>query len=494
MDIETWAYIRRLFFIEKWGKKAIARHLGMTPKTVRRAIAKKEFKSPLPYQPRSKLDPYKNHIMELLANYPQLSAVRIFEEIREKGYQGSLPLLRLYLQRTRIKRREAFLRIETLAGEQAQVDWACCGTIQTGNYHRKLSCFVMVLSYSRMLFLHFTLSQSLEDFLHAHLLAFRYFNGVPKRILYDNTPSVVASRRGREIRFNPRFLDFSSYYLFEPFPCNVKSPHEKGKVESGIKYVKGSFLAGREIKDFTSLVAEAVRWRDQVANLRIHGTTRKSPQQLYELEKPKLSPLPLKDYDTSLTRSCSSGGNCLVKFDSNCYSIPFKYAFQNLTLKADPHQVRIFHHDKLIATHSRSFDKYQIIENPSHYEGLLEIKSSARAFKIRDRFLSLGELAKDYLKGLVQAELNLNLQVAKILGLVNLYGKTEVLQAMEHALTFRAFGYEYIHNIIWQQRKARGLKQPTGPVSSKQRPELMNTIIEERDLNLYDQLFLGDSK
>ena len=250
MDIETWAYIRRLFFIERWGKKAISRHLGMDPKTVRRAIAKKEFKGQPQNQPHSKLDPYKDYILGLLATYPQLNAVRIFEEIRKNGYQGSLPLLRLYLRKTRVKRREAFLRIETLAGEQAQVDWACCGTIQMGNYQRKLSCFVMVLSYSRMLFFHFTLSQSLEDFLHAHLLAFRYFNGCPKRILYDNTPSVVASRRGKEIRFNPRFLDFSSYYLFEPFPCNVKSPHEKGKVESGIKYIKESFLAGREIKDF----------------------------------------------------------------------------------------------------------------------------------------------------------------------------------------------------------------------------------------------------
>lgn len=490
MDIETWAYIRRLYFIEKFPKRAIARHLGMDRKTIRQAIAKEEFKPEEERKGRpSKLDPYKEDISELLGKYPDLSSTRVLEEIQKKGYQGSLPLLKIYLKGLKAGRKEAFLRIETLPAEQAQVDWANCGSIQVGNSQRKLYCFVMVLSYSRMLYLSFTLSQCLEDFMQAHLRAFHFFNGVPKKILYDNTKTVVLCRRGRDIHFNPRFLGFSSYYLFEPIPCNLRAPHEKGKVESGIKYVKRNFLAGREFKDFNDLKAQASSWRDQVANIRIHGTTRKRPLDLFELERTKLIPLPPKDYDTSIVRNCSAGGTCLVKFDSNCYSIPFKYAFQNLVLKADSHQVRICYQERLIATHSRCFDKYQVIENPAHYEGLLELKRSARAYKMRDQFLSLGDQAKEYLKGLVQSELNLDHQVAKILGLVRIYGNTEVLQAIEHALNYQAFGYEYIQNIIWQQRKRRGLKEASGPVSSKQRPDLMHTTIEERDLKLYDQIF-----
>ena len=137
-----------------------------------------------------------------------------------------------------------------MPGEQCQVDWANCGTVPVGNAVRKLSAFVMVLSYSRMMYAELTLSQSLEDFLQAHLRAFRFFGGVPEKALYDNLKSVCLARLGADIRFNPRFLEFSGHCLFEPVLCRPGHGNEKGKVERGIRYLRTSFLDGRQTTDW----------------------------------------------------------------------------------------------------------------------------------------------------------------------------------------------------------------------------------------------------
>lgn len=491
MEVETWAYIRRLSFVEGVSKKEIARKLSMDVKTVRKAISKESFSKTRRKSSSFKLDPFKGYIGELLSSYPRISGVRVFEEILKTGYSGGISILRDYLKGLRESRREAFLRVTTLPGEEAQVDWGECGSISVGKTKRRLSVFVMVLSFSRMLYLEFTLSQSIEAFLRCHVRAFRFFGGVPKRALYDNLKSVVLSRRGKEIRFNPKFIDFSGYYLFEPRACNVGSPHEKGKVESGIGYVKKNFLMGREFEDFTEIQSESIGWRDEVANKRVHGTTRKRPTDLFEEERDRLGRLPIHDYDTSSTLSVRASSDCFIRFDTNSYSVPYRYASMVLTIKATNQEVKVYHKDHLIATHRRSYDRYITIEDHNHTKGLLERKQEGKRQKMRDEFQDLSPEAKKYLSGLVRSERNVAHHLSKILGLLKVYGKTEVLQALDHALRFNAFGYEYIHHIILNQRRMRGLKEICGKVQSKTRPELMDTTIEERDLRLYDQLFEG---
>ena len=180
MNIETWAYIRHLFFVEKLPKRAIARKLSIDPKTVRRALKRDCFskdKSPK----ASKLNGFKQNIDALLKLYPKISAVRIYEELKRLNYSGEIGILRNYLRTIR-KSSKAYLNIQTLPGEEAQVDWGYAGAIS----HRRIYCFLMVLSFSRMLYLEFFPSQTIENFMTGHIRAFRFFCGIPKRIRYDN--------------------------------------------------------------------------------------------------------------------------------------------------------------------------------------------------------------------------------------------------------------------------------------------------------------------
>ena len=192
MNAELWAEIKRLYAIEKVPIAVIAQRLRLDRKTVRRAIQSDR----LPVVTRtiqtpSCLEPFKPYIADRLKTYPHLPATVLVRELKKQNYPGSLRILQRHLKTIRSKPKEVFLRIETPPGEQAQCDWANCGSVLIGKAWRKLSAFVMVLSYSRLMFVEFTLSQCLEDFLQCHINAFRAFGGVPKKILYDNLKAVV---------------------------------------------------------------------------------------------------------------------------------------------------------------------------------------------------------------------------------------------------------------------------------------------------------------
>ncbi|MBK8575944.1 MAG: IS21 family transposase [Elusimicrobia bacterium] len=358
MNSDRWATIRRLFEVDKLSRADIARKLHSDPKTVRRALAFKEAPPPRVVVVRSsKLDSFKTYLAQRIKEYPDLSAVKLLAELRGMGYPGGVSIIKSHLRVLRPKTPDVFLRIETLPGEQAQVDWANCGTLRVGAALRKLSCFVMVLSYSRMIYLEFTLSQSLEDFLACHVHAFNFFGGIPKKILYDNLKTVVLSRLGRDIRFHPRFMDFAGAYLFEPVPCNVRAGWEKGKVESGIRYIRISFLTGRPITSWPLLARDADHWRDTVANVRNHGTTAEKPIDRFPADKAALRSLPARDYDTSIVRPVKATRQAFILFDVNAYSVPAALTGKPLTLKADPHHVRVFNGQDLVAEHPRSYEK-----------------------------------------------------------------------------------------------------------------------------------------
>ncbi|MDQ7008627.1 MAG: IS21 family transposase, partial [Acidobacteriota bacterium] len=220
ISAEQRAEIRRLFFAEHWKVGTIAAELGVHPDTVRRAIDVESFK--WGKQRRSSngvTGPYLDFIRETLKHYPRLRATRIYEMIRARGYTGSVVQLRRAVRKLRPRTREAFLELRTFPGEQGQVDWAHFGTVPVGRARRRLSCFVMVLSHSRAMYLEFFFSQSLEDFLRGHVRGFSFFEGVPRVLLYDNLRSVVLERRRDAIRFHPRLLELCGHYHFQARPC-----------------------------------------------------------------------------------------------------------------------------------------------------------------------------------------------------------------------------------------------------------------------------------
>lgn len=491
MKTELWATIRRLFEIEKLSKSAIAKHLGIHRWTVRRALKSNEG-PPEDNLTRlwkpGKLEPYKPYLQERIKKYPALSGIKLMKEIQEQGYGGQKSILRMYLKTIRPQTPTAFLRLETLPGEFAQVDWANVGTLTIGNAKRKLSCFVMVLSYSRMMYVEFTLSQRLEDFMECHRNALEFFGGVPWKINYDNLKSVVIQRVGQQIQFQTRFMQMAGFYLFEAVPCGVRKPNEKGKVERGIGYVRTSFLSGYEVRSLSELQRDAATWRDQVANVRIHGTTRERPLDRFESEKEKLHPLPSREIDCSIIETVDASRQALVHFDVNRYSVPYCYAGRTLTLKADRNSIEIYDESKRVAKHARCYEKFRVIENPDHYKGLLAERKKAKGSKLVQYFLALAPECAAYLKGLMAGELNVASHMEKIKNLTERYGKAEVMSALLHALKFNAFGADYIERIVNQQRAARNLEEPQ-PIELHKKPHWSKVTVEETDLSLYDDLF-----
>lgn len=241
MTSELRAQIRRLVLVERMKIGAVASRFGVHHSTVRRALEEslgaEERASP------SIVDPFKPYIVDRLTEHPEMTAIRLWREIQERGYEGGRAQVQRYVQKVRAPRqRKAYLRVEVEPGEQAQVDWGSFGHLRVGRSQRPLSAFAMVMSWSRALFVDFSLDMKMETFCAMHRRALEFFGGVPRRILYDNLKTVVLSHVGVNVQFNPRFMDFAGHYLFEPVAAPVRYPEAKGRVETAIKYLRHSFF------------------------------------------------------------------------------------------------------------------------------------------------------------------------------------------------------------------------------------------------------------
>jgi transposase len=485
---ELWAEIQRLFQVEKRSKRAIARELRLADSTVRRALARAGC-APLPQPARgSHVDPFVQRIEDLLARYPDLSAVRILEEIKRHGYKGGYTVLKERLRQLRPRTKEAFTPLRFEPGEAAQVDWASCGTLKIGDTVRRLSCFVMVLCHSRMLYLEFTISESLADFLRCHVNAFNFFDGIPKRIVYDNLRSVVVARHGTAIRFQQRFLALAGHYLFKPVLCQPRRPNEKGRVENAIGYMRKSFLAGRDLHSLVEYDTASVRWRDETCNVRLHATTKRRPVDLFAEEKPFLISLPGTPFDTDAIETPKVSPLAFVSFDGNRYSVPSRLAGATATLRASAHTVVVVHDGAEVARHARCHERGREIDVAEHRRELIEQKRRATDSAETTRFLALGPEAEPYLRGLVAGEHDHHRQVRRVLALVDSYGEIEVLGAIVKALEYRAFGADYLERIVSQERRRRAETEPTGPVRVTT-PGFADIRIRSADLAEYDRLF-----
>ena len=282
IDYATYQRIQHLHRAEQLTVAQVAAAVSLDVRTVRRWLDEPRFRPRITPARASKLDPFKGYIRRLLEHHPY-SAAQVLNRLREAGYDGGATIVKDYLQRVRPRRAPAFLTLHFAPGEAAQIDWGHYGSVNVGNTRRRLSFFVMVLCYSRLLYVEFTVSQTMEHFLGCHLNAFAYFGArVPARIMTDNLKSAVLQRLcGQAPVFNPRYADFARHHRFEISPCNVGAGHEKGRVEAGVGYVKKNLLAGLDIADFRAVNPAARRWLDTVANVRIHGETRKRPVEMF---------------------------------------------------------------------------------------------------------------------------------------------------------------------------------------------------------------------
>ena len=412
------------------------------------------------------------------------SAQQIFQRLREEGYGGGITILRDYVRRIRQPKLPVYLKLHFAPGECAQIDWGTFGTVAVGNTRRRLSFFVIVLAYSRQMYVEFTVSQTMEHFLACHEHAFAALGGVPSKIMVDNLKSAVLQRlAGVAPVFNPRYVDFARHYGFAIAPCNVARANEKGRVESGVGYVKKNFLHGLELTEFSAIQAAAHVWLDTIANVRIHGETHQRPVDLFAQERPHLLPLNQHRYDVARPATTIASSQFRITLDTNRYSVPYAFAHRRLTVKAYPDRICIYFDTELIARHKRSYSRHQDIEDPEHAKGLLAQRVRAREQRLMMRFLALSPDAQAYWEGLEQKRFNARQHVRKILALSEIYPLDAVARAICDGLAFQAFSAEYIANIL--ESRARTLPEP-GPLQLTRRADLLDIDIPPPDLNVYD--------
>ena len=276
ISLEEWVDVVSLHR-QGLGIKTIARELDISRNAVRRALMRG---GPPEYHRAarpSKLDPFRDYILARLADFPDLPAITLFEEIRERGYGGGISILKDFTYPYRRKRREPVIRFETPPGRQAQVDWALLGRHELSGAVTPLYLFVMVLGYSRALYAEVVTSTEIDTFLGLHVRAFRFFGGMPEEILYDNQKQAVLAHTREGVRFHPSLLAFAGHYGFRPRACRPYRAKTKGKVERSIGYLKDRFFCGRTFRDLADLNVQLAHWIETVANERNHATTGEKP-------------------------------------------------------------------------------------------------------------------------------------------------------------------------------------------------------------------------
>jgi transposase len=461
----------------------IAATLGIDERTVLYWIEEGGYRQRKSVKRASKLDPHKPQIVKWLETYPYTST-QIFQRLRESGYDGGISIVKDYVTKIRPRKIKAFLTLSFSPGECAQVDWGQYGTVNVGSTQRKLSFFVMVLCYSRMMYIEFTVSESMEHFLGCHQRAFEFFGGTPGAIMVDNLKCAVIRRLvGMEPVFNARYLDFAKHYGFKIRACNIGKGNEKGRVENAVGYVKKNLLAGLELPDFSAVNPMADRWLSQIANVRLHGATHKQPLELFQSEKGALGALPSAAYDIAVPRPVRANNRFRIVLDSNRYSVPARYAGKSLTLKAYPDRLCIYDGEKLLARHPRSYDRHQDFEDPDHPRPLLVQRQKAGEQRLMMAFLSLSSKAQEYYLQLEKRRMNPRHHIRQIVALSEIHGVEKVARAIEDALSFQAFSCEYIANIL--EQRERILPQP-GALHLTRRQDLLELDMPEPNLSIYD--------
>jgi transposase len=490
VNAETQAEIRRLFHVEHMKVYAISNFLQVSRDVVRRVLSLQRFSPEAAGITRpGKLTPYLSLIDDIITKHPKIRATRLKTLLKERGYEGSISLLRDALrQGLRPKPRRAYQVLHSFPGEQAQVDWGSFGKIKIGNAERSLSCFVMVLSWSRGMYARFMLDQTTSSFIAAHQEAFVYLGGVARQIRYDNLRSVVLSRDGRAVSFNDNFLEFAGNCGFLPSACNPYSGHEKGKVERTIRFIRDSFFACRNYQDLSDLNRQLLAWIETTA------MTRRWPEDHSKMildqwtdEKPKLLPLPVHWSPCERREDVRIGKTPYARFDLNDYSVPWRFAGKTLTVWASEHRVKIFDGTTELANHERAYGRQQRLTDDRHLDGLYEQTPGAGFLQSRERLMQMIPESAAYLDLAYQHQGRTSRAVEVIDKLLTKYGKGPVAEAMQKAVELGRHDSWFLRTATQTFHRNQGSPKAL-PLYLPDRAAVRNLRVETRDLTRYDQL------
>lgn len=487
-DVE--AAILRLHYVEKWRKNTIAKQLGIHHSVVERVLMQNGVSAEQLRLKSSMVDPYVNFIRATLKEYPTLNAQRLYHMVRVRGYPGKPDHFRHLVVRYRPKRsQDAYLRLSTLPGEQAQVDWASFGKIKIGHAERKLYGFIMVLSWSRHVFLKFYLNQSTANFQRGHIDAFEFFGGqLTRECFYDNLKSAVLERIGKAIHFNPEILALAAHYRYKPVPVEVAQPTQKGRVERAVRFARSSFWPARKWKDLDDLNRQAREWcLAEAAERRWIQDEKLTVREAFEQEKQYLLKAPQTQFIVYDRKEVRIGKTPYACFDGNLYSVDAAYVRQTLSVFATLETVRICHGITEVASHVRCFDKGEVIEDGKHIEELKEAKRAAGKHRSIDRLRLAAPSSRDLLVQAGDRGHNLGRLTQELTELLDLYGAEELEAAIREALLSERVHASAVKQALERRRGEKGRKEPV--LLHFERNEKANTVtIPAPSLDIYDSL------
>ena len=482
------AQILRLRIVEKWRVGTIARQLHVHHDVVRRVLAGNCAPvHPSPLRP-SRIDPYRPFILATLTKFPTLTAARLHAMVSERGFVGSTSHFRALVGAMRPRpSAEAYLRLRTLAGEQAQVDWGHFGHLTIGRARRPLMAFVMVLSHSRQIFLRFFLDARMDSFLRGHVEAFTAFNGCSRIVLYDNLKSAVLERQGDAIRFNPALLALAGHYHFEARPVAVARGNEKGRVERSIRYIRDSFFAGRAFTDLDDLNGQARAWATGLAaNRRWPEDSRLSVRQAFEAEQPSLLALPQQAFALGERVAVKVGKTPYVRFDTNDYSVPHTHVQRTLTVLADEQWVRVLDGITELARHPRCWDSHAQIEDDAHVARLVDAKRAARAHRACDRLAQAAPASAALLQRAGAQGENLGAITAALMRLLARWGSAALQAAITEALA-RDVPHPNAVRLALERARAASAAPPPVTLVLPEHVAKRDAPVRTHDLSTYDR-------
>ncbi|GMR22386.1 MAG: hypothetical protein BMS9Abin37_0733 [Acidobacteriota bacterium] len=463
--------------------RSIARALGINRKTVAAVIKahQKERAEPnlaleAPARRRSLLDPFVPQIESLLARYPDLTAVRLLEELRAEGFTGGYTIVKHRLRQMRPRPVvQPVIRFETEPGIQAQMDYSPFDIDFTSEGKRRVHAFSYILGYSRRRYLRFVESQNFTTTVREHVRAFERLKGAATVCLYDNMKVVVQCWDGEQPIYNTRFLAFATHYGFRPWACRRRRPQTKGKVERPFHFITTNLLNGRSFSSLDELNAfVAEQWLPQIDH-RKHDTTKRPPIEMWEQEREHLVPLPDNPYDTAEVLYRSVGPEWHIPYKQNFYSVSYLRIGQTLPVRVTENELIVY------SPEIREITRHELAPAGSNLKRTKAEHAPGRDEKKRlellaERFAELGPDGAAFFEQLVRTRRYGKDEAHRLLGLLATYAQDDLVAALSRASRYRAFSLTAVERILSAQAKPKSVLDS---LAFDAKPRLSDLVADE---------------